>query len=50
MFDSHVLEFIAVAGSVFICFIVIKAIVRKVNEHYMPQEPDLVADDLSGQQ
>ena len=29
---------------------VIKAIVRKVNEVYRPQEPDLVADDLSGQQ
>jgi len=50
MFDSPVLEFIAVAGSVFICFIVIKAIVRKVNEVYRPQKPDLIVDDMSGQQ
>jgi hypothetical protein len=50
MFDSPVLEFIAVAGSVFIFIVVVKAIVRQVNEHYIPQEPDLVADDLSGQQ
>lgn len=50
MFDSPFLEFLAVAGSIFICIVVVKAIVRQVNEHYMPQEPDLVADDLSGQQ
>ena len=47
MFDSPVLEFIAVAGSVFICFIVIKAIVRKVNEVYRPQKPDLIVDDMT---
>lgn len=50
MFDSPFLEFLAVAGSLFICIVVVKAIVRQVNEHYIPQEPDLVADDLSGQQ
>lgn len=50
MFDSPVLEFIAVAGSVLICFVVVKAIVRKVNEHYTPREPDLVAQDMLDQQ
>ena len=50
MFDSPFLEFLAVAGSLFICIVVVKTIVRQVNEHYISKEPDLVADDLSGQQ
>ena len=49
MFGSPVLEFIAVAGSVFVFIVVVKAIVRKVNEIYRPQEPDLIAEDMTYQ-
>ena len=50
MFDSPVLEFIAVAGSIFVCFVIVKAIVRKVNENYTPRESGMITDDMSCQQ
>lgn len=49
MFGSPLLESIAVAGSVFVFIVVVKAIVHKVNEVYRPQEPDLIADDMTYQ-
>ena len=50
MFDSPFLEFLAVAGSLFICVAVVKAIAQQVNEHYTPREPGMMADDMSDPQ
>ena len=38
MFDSPFLEFLAVAGSLFICIVVVKSIVQMVITHYPPRE------------
>lgn len=49
MFDSPFLEFLAVAGSLFICIVVVKTIVQMVNEHYPHPGFSVVSDDMGNQ-
>lgn len=50
MFNSPVLEFLAVAGSLFLCAVAVRALVRKVNENYPPGKFHPMSDDISSQE
>lgn len=49
MFDSPFLEFLAVAGSLFIRIVVVKTIVQMVNTHYPHPGFSMVSDDMGNQ-
>ena len=50
MFNSPVLEFLAVAGSFFLCVVAVRALVRKVNENYPPGKFNSVPEDIACQE
>ena len=47
MFDSPLLEFLAVAASLIVCIVVVKTIARIVNEHYPHPAFSMVSDDMA---
>lgn len=48
MFSSPFLEFLAVAGSLIVCIVIVKTLVQMVNTHYPPRETVMEPEDAPG--